>query len=372
MLIAGFETFNLGTYKEAAARAATNSIRLTVLTDTQLQARSPVVSEALVDADVVFCSLIFDYDQVEWLRAQLSPAGYVFVFESALELMSCTRVNSFSMDTGSEKRGMPPAIKFVLNKLGLAGREEDKLAGYLTLLKNAPRFLKLVPGKGARDVRHWMTVYSYWNAGGTENVVAMMEYIVSDVLDRPAIIPNRIPDVVQIPNVGLVHPAYDGIFEHPAEYIEWYERRFPYRKTWPRVAILLYRKHVVSRLKYIPQLLESFESAQIIPVPVFITGVEAHIVVRDYLSSVDKEAARARGDRLYGSFREGKIAHIDAVVSTIGYVSKKFLSTLQARVSEHRTDFSYLSFHVTLDFRWLAAPLVLWQELETRISVKSF
>ena len=55
--------------------------------------------------------------------------------------------------------------------------------------------------------------------------------------------------------------------------------------TTPRVAILLYRKHVVTGLNYIPELIRLMEKEGIIPVPIFINGVEAHTVVRDLLTS---------------------------------------------------------------------------------------
>lgn len=327
VLICGFETFNLQTYYLAVQRLQSLGIKVTVATDNQLNSQHSFLIDALNSADIVFCSLVFDYDQVEWLRAQLSPSATIFVFESALELMSETRVGTFQMKTpvDGKQTGIPPAVKTLLRKLGILGREEDKLAGYLSLLKNAPRFLKLVPGQKVKDLRHWLTVYSYWNAGGTDNVVSMMEYITTEVLDRPKqdtngkVLETNIQQVVQIPNIGLIHPQRpDYFFEHPSEYVTWYENTFPERKSWKRVALLLYRKHVVSKLSYIPELIEYFEEAQIIPIPVFITGVEAHIIVRDYLTSKVKEDARRNGQRIYGSNRRGKKAFVDAVVSTIG------------------------------------------------------
>lgn len=316
VLICGFETFNLATYKAAAEGVKGKGIDVVVMTDKDLERRDESVQRALSNADVVFCSLIFDYDQVEWLRGLLPEGGVVFVFESALELMGETRVGSFKMKTGGGGGGMPTAVQAVLRKLGLMGREEDKLAGYLSLLKTAPKLLKFVPGGMARDLRHWLSVYAFWNAGGTDNVVAMLEYIRGEILERGE---WEKKDVVQIPNVGLVHPARPGFFfEHPAEYVQWYVTKYPERKAWSRVGVLLYRKHVVSNLAYIPQLIQYFEEAELIPLPVFITGVEAHIIVRDYFTSVFKEKARERGERLYGSYRRGKTATVDAVVSTIG------------------------------------------------------
>ncbi len=48
-------------------------------------------------ADVFFGSLLFDYDQVEWLRTAIAPIPLCFVFESALELMSCNKVGTFQV-----------------------------------------------------------------------------------------------------------------------------------------------------------------------------------------------------------------------------------------------------------------------------------
>ena len=55
---------------------------------------SAELAEALEVADVFFGSLVFDYDQVAWLTPRLERVPTRFVFESALELMSSTRVGS--------------------------------------------------------------------------------------------------------------------------------------------------------------------------------------------------------------------------------------------------------------------------------------
>ena len=44
-----------------------------------------------------FGSLLFDFDQVEWLQEAVAKVPTRFVFESALELMSATSVGSFEM-----------------------------------------------------------------------------------------------------------------------------------------------------------------------------------------------------------------------------------------------------------------------------------
>ncbi len=68
-----------------------------VFSDRDIESQRAAVEEALATADVFFGSLLFDYDQVEWLRARLERVPVRLVFESSLELMSSTSVGSFTM-----------------------------------------------------------------------------------------------------------------------------------------------------------------------------------------------------------------------------------------------------------------------------------
>ena len=43
---------------------------------------------------------------------------------------------------------------------------------------------------------------------------------------------------------------------------------------------LQFRKHVITEQGYIPQLVRCFEEEGVVPVPIFINGIEAHTVVR--------------------------------------------------------------------------------------------
>lgn len=47
----------------------------------------------------------------------------------------------------------------------------------------------------------------------------------------------------------------------------------------PTVAVLLYRKHVITEQMYIGQLIRSLEEQGVRPIPIFINGIEAHTVV---------------------------------------------------------------------------------------------
>ncbi|KAG1670953.1 hypothetical protein FOA52_011388 [Chlamydomonas sp. UWO 241] len=326
VLMTGFESFNGDLYKRAAEllRARAPGVVLKVFSDRDIVNQREKVEAAMAGADVFFGSLLFDFDQVEWLKARLSAIPVRIIFESALELMSCTQIGSFNMtpQPGGGKQGPPPVVQKVLSLFG-SKREEDKLVGYLSFLKIGPKLLKFVPGKKAADLKHWLTVYGYWNQGGLSNVVSMFLYL----LDAYNLVPELPPPapLIETPALGCLHPEYKGgkgYFETPAQYMAWYNREGPLRNTGaPVAAVLLYRKHVITEQPYIAQLVEQMESEGVIPIPIFINGVEAHTVVRDLLTTTYEQANIAAGRRegVSPTLRSRDAATVDVVVSTIGF-----------------------------------------------------
>jgi magnesium chelatase subunit H len=136
---------------------------LQVFSDRDIDTRRSDIEAALATADVFFGSLLFDYDQVEWLRQRVAGVPVRFVFESALELMSCTQVGSFQMaapNAGDSKAGPPPAVKKMLSLFG-SGKEEDRLSGYLSFLKVGPKILRFFPMQKAQDLRAWCAVLEH-------------------------------------------------------------------------------------------------------------------------------------------------------------------------------------------------------------------
>ena len=73
------------------------SVRLHVFSDRDLEPKRSQIEAALETADVFFGSLLFDYDQVEWLKARVDKIPLRLVFESALELMSSTQIGTFQV-----------------------------------------------------------------------------------------------------------------------------------------------------------------------------------------------------------------------------------------------------------------------------------
>ena len=127
--------------------------------------------------------------------------------------------------------GPPPAVKAILSKFS-SGKEEDKLAGYLKMLKIGPDLLKFVPGSKANDLRTWLEAYRYWNQGGLSNVKAMLQLLVSrylldqqkgnarqQQLQKHVVLAEdtkkklelmTLPELEVTPDVGLLHPLLVG------------------------------------------------------------------------------------------------------------------------------------------------------------------
>ena len=320
VLIAGFEAFNTNLYEQAAAKARRPDLEIQVFCDRDLTTQSEAVAQALAEADIFFASLIFDYDQVIWLRERIQHISTRLIFESALELMALTQLGKFAMrpKNGQKKAGMPKPVQFILDKFG-SGNEEDRLAGYLSFLKVGPKLLKYIPARKVQDLRNWLIIYGYWNASGSENVTALFNFLAGKYLNLPV---GEVPVAIETPNMGLLHPEYEGYFESPQAYIQWYEEARAQGAhegiNRPRVAILLYRKHVITHQPYIPQLICYFEQANLMPVPIFINGVEGHVAVRDWITTDYEQSQRALGDKACLSLASEAVS-VDAIVSTIGF-----------------------------------------------------
>ncbi|MBE9218514.1 magnesium chelatase subunit H [Dolichospermum flos-aquae] len=324
VLIAGFESFNADLYRTAASLASSRcpDLDIRVFSDRNITTNSTEVETALKNADVFFGSLIFDYDQVMWLRERIVSIPIRLIFESALELISLTKIGAFAI--GDKPAGMPKPIKFILDKF-TNGKEEDKLAGYISFLKIGPKLLKFIPVQKVQDLRNWLIIYGYWNAGGSENVASLFWTIAEKYLDLKV---GDIPPPTETPNMGLLHPDYPGFFTSPSEYLQWYlvgrVSHLPKKggqdvhPTKPVIGILLYRKHVITKLPYIPQLIRHFEKTGLIPLPIFINGVEGHVAVRDWMTS-DYETQQRQQGNLETPSLSSEAVKINAIVSTIGF-----------------------------------------------------
>lgn len=317
VLIAGFESFNADLYRKAAVLATSRcqNLDVRVFSDRDINGQQTEVESALDGADVFFSSLLFDYNQVVWLRERIAQIPICLVFESALELMACTKLGTFII--GETNKGIPKPVKFILDKFN-NGREEDKLAGYISFLKIGPRLLKFIPIDRVQNLRNWLIIYGYWNAGGVDNVAALFWILAEKYLGLEV---GDIPQPLETPDMGLIHPNYQGYFTSPREYLEWYKVhsvKSSLSTHMPVVGILLYRKHVITKQPYISQLIHQFETDGLIPLPIFINGVEGHAAVRDWMTTEHEIQQRKNGHTEILSLSPDAV-EVNIIVSTIGF-----------------------------------------------------
>lgn len=111
VLIAGFESFNVDLYRQAAIAATDRcpELEIRVFSDRDITTKPAELETALQDAQVFFGSLLFDYDQVLWLCDRIQHIPIRLVFESALELMSLTKLGE-SLPLVTSPRGCPSRL----------------------------------------------------------------------------------------------------------------------------------------------------------------------------------------------------------------------------------------------------------------------
>ena len=255
------------------------------------------------------------------------------------------------------KAGPPPAVQKILKKFG-SGKEEDKLVGYLSFLKIGPQLLRFIPGEKAKDLKNWLTVYAYWNQGGEINVEEAFSYIareylgareveekeeekitgaspgdfVKDLLLKPLresvpLLKGGLKPLVETPAFGCYHPLLEEQNLPYPETIDEYKRWAALNNlptadadpTKPVVAVLLYRKHVITKQPYLAELIRGLEQSGVVPIPCFINGVEAHTIVRDKLTSSHEQFNRNNLGIIDVDSLKPDACKVDAVVSTVGF-----------------------------------------------------
>jgi magnesium chelatase subunit H len=279
--VVGIERFNAGAWDEVERRLAADGakVRLRRYHDAHVDQADPALAADLVESDVVFISLINMRPQADWLAARLADSGAkaVFAYESMPEVMALTKVGEHRF---KEKKGEAPRAVKVLMRLITRGRDEDALYAYTKLVKVASKMLPLIPQKLA-GFRTWLGVNLYWNQPDAANITQMVKLILRDACGQAGL---EVAPVTVIPTMGCFDPVSGALFEDCNAYLKWATKQGRYRKGQPLVALLGMRKHVIQRLDYLRQLTTGLEARGMAVLPVFVSGIEAHVAVREWLA----------------------------------------------------------------------------------------
>lgn len=288
--IVGLEHFNRKVWDEVKADLAPEA-NIEQFTEWELESKSPEVAGAIQQADCLFVSMINYKEEADWLKAQVSQskAHTIFAYESMPEVMALNHVGDYVVaDKPGKKAGMPEPIKKVA-KLLVHGRDEDTLYGYTKLMKLMQTMMRFMPAK-ARDFKNWMTVNVYWNQPVKENVSGMFRFILREYCGKTDI---AVPEVVQVPMMGVYHPDAPDFFKDIKAYRDWQKKRLAknrknqasnVKQPSSTVAMLFFRKHLMQDRGYINDTICAFERAGVDILPIFVTGIEGHVVVRDWLA----------------------------------------------------------------------------------------
>jgi magnesium chelatase subunit H len=277
--VVGIERFNAGIWSEVQKnlKAAHVDVEIRHYHDAHVDQEDAALAADIQSSDVVFLSLINMRSQADWLSAQLatSPAKAVFAYESMPEAMQLTKVGEHRF---KEKQGEAPKVVKLLMRLITRGRDEDALYAYTKLVKIASKTLPLIPKKLA-GLRTWISVNLYWNQPDVRNITEMVKLIMRDTCAAAI----DVAPVSIIPTMGCWDPKSGTMFADPGAYLKWAAKVGRYRKGQPLVAVLGMRKHVIQRLDYLSQLTDGIEARGMAILPVFVSGIEAHVAVREWL-----------------------------------------------------------------------------------------
>jgi magnesium chelatase subunit H len=287
--VVGMEHYNEALWREVHEQLEP-SAKLSRFTEFDLQKQSPEAAQAIRDADCVFMTMLNFKTEADWLREQVlqSRAKTVFAFESMPEVMSLTKVGDYNM---AGKAGMPEGMKKVARML-VGGREEDTLYGFTKLMKLTRVMLRFIPER-MHDFKNWMQVNIYWNQPETSNIVNMFRFILREYFGSKV----HVEPASDVPLMGLYHPDAPDLFHDLKAFRRWRDRRGKPQNAQGVVGLLFFRKHLLQDRGYINDVLRALEARRLYVYPVFVTGIESHVAVREWLA---KE-------------------HIDALVSTIGF-----------------------------------------------------
>lgn len=294
-MILGMERFNAHIWQavERQLRADGLDVRLLRFNDDHLERRDPALVEAIAAADVLFMTLVNMRAHAEWLADQIAQAQprTVFVFESMPEAMALTKVGDYRVTGG---RGSMPKPMQTLLKLITRGRDEDTLYAYTKLTKITSKLLPLMPAK-LHDFRTWLSVNLYWNQPDAPNLAQMVRLIMRDCLGQKLeVAPVRI-----IPMMGCFHPDSEALFEDPHAFLKWQAKRRKNQESRTKnqpngsqfsvlgsstVALLAFRKHVVQGQRYLGELVRRLEDEGLNVLPIFVSGIEAHVAVREWIA----------------------------------------------------------------------------------------
>ncbi|MEI7556061.1 magnesium chelatase subunit H [Candidatus Chlorohelix sp.] len=291
VMVLGMEPYNMAHLTDLGKRASVDmpGFDFKVFTDTAVEKNNPEALAAIKECDCFFGALIQGGDLSEKLITLLGEAQpkVTLVFESTPEAMELNRVGAYSTKKADGSKGeMPKPVKALANLL-VKGREEDAYYSYIKLQKFTNRLMKFMPNSGKlADLKHWMTISTYWTNNCDQNVINMFRFIGRELFGYKI---AKIEEPLELPAISFWHPDLDKFVAKSKDYLDWEKKtgRWDGKKgSKATVGILFFRLHLLNGHKYIADIIRALEKDGLRVLPMSVTGVEGHVAVRDYLTEI--------------------------------------------------------------------------------------
>ena len=251
--------------------------------------------EDIARADIIVATMLFMEDHFQPLLAALerrrADCDAMICAMSAAEVVRLTRLGRFAMDT-------PQSGPLALLKRLRGGKKDSRTAGadQMKMLRRIPQLLRFVPGT-AQDVRAYFMTLQYWLAGSEDNLVSMVQFLVSRYASGPraAFRSNaKIAAPIDYPDVGVYHPRMEPRFSDAAASL-------PVGGEQGTVGLLLLRSYLLAgNSAHYDGVITALEARGLRVIPAFAAGLDAR-------PAIDRFFVSEQGVR------------IDALVSLTGF-----------------------------------------------------
>lgn len=254
--------------------------------------------EAIARADIIVVTMVFLEDQIRAilpaLQARRDSCDAMIAMMAAPEIVKLTRLGSFHMDKPASG---PVAL---LKKLRGAGRGAGGNAGanQMAMLRRLPKLLRLIPGP-AQDVRSYFLTMQYWLAGSETNIANMLRALVNRYADGErrrlrGTLTAKPP--IEYPDVGVYHPAIDGLIAERAEALP----PAPSASIGTVGVIILRSYALAGDSAHYDGAITALEAAGLRVIPAFASGLDARPAIEKFF------------------VKDGR-AKVDAIVSLTGF-----------------------------------------------------
>ena len=274
-------------------------------------------------ADFIFGSMLFSEEIVRPLERLLETASCpVCMITSNPALISQTRVGKFSLQKNAEEEKPQGIFKQLASKLKPSHNGSGESQRQLSLVRNAGKLMKHLPGK-ARDIHTFISAHQFWLNGSKENMRRFLCLLIERYIPGyKGALPQN--DPIFYPDTALYHPDAGKPFSTTFELKEWQESRSS-GKGEGRVAILVMRATLLSEnMLHVINLLRELEARSVQCCIAYSGGLDFRPALEGFFDPASSESmpidliVNATGFSLVGGPAETRSAEAVGVLKKIG------------------------------------------------------